>query len=180
MRGKYFNDGFCLGDYSYENSGRTKLGKLIYNFKYKGDTEAGTMLAELLTKLIQTKFTGLDVLTTVPPSAVSRIFQPVQYLSRMVSIQSNLSWESALLFRTKLSGGQKRIRSRFAKAKNVANLFQLKEENKVRGKRILLLDDIYDSGATVNEICRVLKSKGAHYIGVVTLAKTGFDQYGLS
>jgi ComF family protein len=179
LRGRYFNDGFCLGDYSYENSKRTKLGKLIYNFKYKGDKKAGDILSNLLTELIKTRLNPPDILVTVPPAVVSRVFQPTSYLTEIVSLFTGIPWNKGLIVRTRQCGMQKKLSRMSEKVRNVANLFQLEGGNKVKGKKVLVLDDIYDSGATVNEICRVLKSKGAYYIGVVTLAKTGFDQYGL-
>ena len=180
LRGNYFNDGFCLGDYSYENARRTKLGRLIYQFKYKGDRKAGDILSNLLTQLIKTRFTAPDFLVTVPPTVVSRVFQPTSYLTEIVSLSTGVPWDKGLIVRTRQCGMQKKLSRRSDKVRNVANLFQVEGDNKVKGRKVLVLDDIYDSGASVNEICRVLKSKGAYYIGVVTLAKTGFDQYGLS
>jgi len=179
LHGSGFDSGFCLGDYSYENSERTQLGKLIYRFKYKESQEAGNILADLTGELIKEKFTTVDTLITVPPSFTPRVFQPLDFLAAQVSSKTGLSWEKGLLYRTRLSKPQKELRSKSDKKQNVLGLFKLKNAGAIRGKRVLLLDDIYDSGATLLEICSVLKQGGAYNIGVVTLAKTGFDQYGL-
>jgi ComF family protein len=55
--------------------------------------------------------------------------------------------------------------------KNVKGAFSCREEA-VRGKKILLIDDVYTSGSTVNECARVLKSQGALKVAVLTLART--------
>ena len=55
--------------------------------------------------------------------------------------------------------------------KNVKGAFSCREET-VRGKKILLIDDVYTSGSTVNECARVLKSQGALKVAVLTLART--------
>ena len=50
--------------------------------------------------------------------------------------------------------------------------FQLARAGKVRGKRILLLDDVFTTGETVNQCARVLKAGGAREVVVLTLART--------
>ena len=56
------------------------------------------------------------------------------------------------------------------KRANVAGAFALKRE--VRGKRVILIDDLYDSGATLEEAARVLAGGGVSSIVVLTLTKT--------
>jgi predicted amidophosphoribosyltransferase len=58
------------------------------------------------------------------------------------------------------------------KRRNVAGAFAIQKSN-VKGQRILLIDDIYDSGATINECARVLKAAGAAKVYALTLTKTG-------
>jgi len=42
----------------------------------------------------------------------------------------------------------------------------------VSNKRILLIDDVFTTGATVNECAKVLKNNGARYVSILTLART--------
>ncbi len=58
--------------------------------------------------------------------------------------------------------------------KNVRGAFSLNPETSVRGKRLLLIDDIYTSGATVKECSRTLIRGGAKEVSVLTLARTVF------
>jgi ComF family protein len=56
--------------------------------------------------------------------------------------------------------------------KNVRRAFSLHPEKSVRGKTLLLVDDVYTSGATVNECSRALLRAGAQEVYVLTLART--------
>jgi predicted amidophosphoribosyltransferase len=55
--------------------------------------------------------------------------------------------------------------------RNVRGVFSLNPDRPVEGKSILLVDDVYTSGATVNECSRVLKRARASEVFVVTLAR---------
>lgn len=55
--------------------------------------------------------------------------------------------------------------------KNVNNVYYLKNEQKIYDKKVLVLDDIYTTGATVNECTKVLKKANPKYIDVLTIAK---------
>ena len=55
--------------------------------------------------------------------------------------------------------------------KNVRNAFSAADKGVFKGKRILLIDDVYTTGATIMECSRVLKRAGAESIFVFTLAR---------
>lgn len=57
------------------------------------------------------------------------------------------------------------------RVKNVKNAYKVQNENLIKGKSILLVDDIYTTGNTVNECAKLLKENGAAEIGVFTLSK---------
>lgn len=54
---------------------------------------------------------------------------------------------------------------------NVKNAFCIKNAEKIKGKKILIFDDIYTTGATSNECKRVLIASGAKMCGIMTIAK---------
>ena len=58
-----------------------------------------------------------------------------------------------------------------SKHENVLGAFDI-EDDIVKGKTILLIDDIYDSGATLKEVGSILTQKGAKYIVPIVIAKT--------
>jgi ComF family protein len=64
---------------------------------------------------------------------------------------------------------------RLARARNVAGAFALRRGASVEGKRIVLIDDVMTTGATVGECARVLRRAGAARIDVLTLARVTRD-----
>ena len=65
---------------------------------------------------------------------------------------------------------QKEMHTPPQKRANVAGAFAVRQN--VRGTRVLVVDDLYDSGATLEEITRVLRAAGAASVCVLTLTKT--------
>jgi len=58
-----------------------------------------------------------------------------------------------------------------ARARNVRGAFALRRGCVVRGKRVVVVDDVLTTGATAEECARVLRRAGAAYVGVLTLAR---------
>lgn len=54
---------------------------------------------------------------------------------------------------------------------NIKDVYKIKNAEKIANKKILLLDDIYTTGSTVNECSRILKEAGCKDVGVITIAK---------
>ena len=55
--------------------------------------------------------------------------------------------------------------------KNIKNVYKIVNKEKVKNKKILILDDIYTTGSTVNECSRILKEAECKEIGILTIAK---------
>ena len=55
---------------------------------------------------------------------------------------------------------------------NLAGAFCLKKKSTVRGKRILLVDDIFTTGSTINECAKILKASGAERVDFFTIARS--------
>lgn len=54
---------------------------------------------------------------------------------------------------------------------NIKHVYQIKSAEKIINKKVLLLDDIYTTGSTLNECSKVLKEAGCKEVGVITIAK---------
>lgn len=57
------------------------------------------------------------------------------------------------------------------RGENIKNAFHVKDAGNIQGRRILLVDDVFTTGATIEECARVLKKEGAEKIDVLTLAR---------
>ena len=76
------------------------------------------------------------------------------------------------LRKTRVTEPQKIFQNSILKKDNVKNAFYYDPEHEIDGKKILLIDDIYDSGASIKEIGRYLTKLGASFIAPLVIAKT--------
>jgi predicted amidophosphoribosyltransferase len=77
-----------------------------------------------------------------------------------------------VLIKTRATRPQKEMRNMAQKQANVAGAFAVKDVSAMRGKRLLVLDDLVDSGTTMQEVTRVLLQAGAARVAVLALTKT--------
>jgi predicted amidophosphoribosyltransferase len=152
------------------------IGELVYRFKYKYEKKIGLYLSELISEFIKTdeELRSVDFILPVPTSFRSRPFHPVLFLVEEVSKRTGIPFEKELLIRTRLSRPQKDLHTLKSKRENVKGLFALKTPYKIKKKKVLIVDDLFDSGATLNEITDLLKSSGCSKVYVLTLTKTDY------
>ena len=149
---------------------RSQVGELAFRLKYQQDKTVLPALVEHLLALCAAYpvLTNIDALVPVPPSK-PRAFDPVRTL--VDTLETRLDqpvWP--VLAKTRPSAPQKDMHTLVQKQANVAGAFAL--QGQVRGKRLLVLDDLYDSGATLEEVTRVLRQGGAVRVYVLTLTRT--------
>jgi ComF family protein len=176
-----FDSGYALDEYRESpdsNNDRTPVGELVYRFKYRYDMNSGLELARLLERLIRQneEFNRADLILTVPPSFISRLFDPISFLAEEVSRKTKVPYQKDIIKRVRLTGLQKRILDKRSKMENVRGAFELRDKDKMKGKKILVMDDIYASGATINEVTRVLKEGGTEDVFALRLIKTSWGR----
>jgi hypothetical protein len=160
-----FHSRFAGGDWS-----RSSVGDLAFRLKYQGDTSALPALVEQALELIrqQPALAQADCLVPVPPSTL-RPFDPVTAFCTTLAGKINLPL-APLVVKTRQTKPQKELKTLAQKRSNVAGAFASKGD--INGKRILVVDDLFDSGATLEEITRLLLKHGAAYVNVLTLTRT--------
>jgi hypothetical protein len=153
-----FNSRFSGADHT-----RSEVGELVYLYKYRGERHLARELAARWAELLAAhpELPKPDVVIPIPPST-ARDFDPVTLLAIPALTEA--------LFKTRATRPQKEMTALAQKQANVAGAFALKGD--VRGKRLILVDDLYDSGTTLAEAARVLARGGAASIIVLTLTKT--------
>jgi len=114
----------------------------------------------------------VDIIVPMPPSNSYRKFQPVVEMARGVSATMHLAISEKGLLKVKSTPQLKNIYDLTERKKILADAFAA-TKNETSGKKILLLDDLYRSGATMNAASAALKSSGeASSISVLTLTYT--------
>ncbi len=174
-----FDSGYALGQYSEPKEAhieKTQVGELLHRFKYQFDQDAGVILADLAVELINSRnlWKSSDFIITIPPSFTSRPFDPISFLAERISKGTGIRWEKDVIKRTRITKLQKRILDKEGKKENVISTFRLNNSLSISGKKILLVDDLYDSGATINQISQILREAKADKIFVLVLAKTSY------
>jgi len=174
-----FDFGFTSDQHSHpidSNHKRTEIGEMVYEFKYQFEKELCFPLANMVSEIVQSNaiLHSAEFILTVPPSFTSRPFDPISVLAEEIAKKIYISYQKEILERTKITRLQKHLFIQKDKIENVKGAFKVKNPELVKGKKILLIDDIYDSGATLNEISRILKMAGASKVFVLTLTQTKY------
>ena len=91
-------------------------------------------------------------------------------LVRRWAKQEGLPFDGLTLSRSRWTEPQTAL-SRKERQKNIKGAFAVKDPDKIVGQKLLLVDDVYTTGSTVNECARVLMEAGAEFVDVLTLAR---------
>lgn len=150
---------------------RSDTGRLIWRYKYGGRIDLADELADRLLSLMRQhpELKTADWIVPIPHSTV-RLYDPMRLLGQTLARRLGLPLGGDLLVKTRATGRQKDMHTRAQKQANVAGAFAVRSD--VRGKSLLILDDLYDSGETLKEVTRVLKRAGACSVKVLTLTRT--------
>ncbi len=168
--------GFAL-DFNSKFAGarwaRTELGEWIYRFKYGGEQIVVDHLAARLTDFIRAHAEiHADLIVPIPSTKKERPYDPVPLLARALGKAIGVPVNETALVKTRATRLQKEMTNLAQKQANVQGAFSIADTNAVRGKRVLLLDDFFDSGMTLAEATRVLLAAGAAEVCVLTVTKT--------
>jgi hypothetical protein len=154
-----------------DTQNRGVIGDLAFRYKYRDERNLARELAARWAELLhaQNNLPKFDAVIPVPPST-PREFDPVGNLARALSEELKITVLFGVLVKTRATQQQKEMTALAQKQANVRGAFAVQGD--VRGKHILLVDDLYDSGATLQEAARVLQRAGVASIVVLTLTKT--------
>jgi ComF family protein len=105
--------------------------------------------------------------------AKRRSFNQSIVLAKLISKFLNVPDNDQLLIRYKNNPSQAKISDPLLRQQNVANIFKINESLKsiIQNKNIILVDDVFTTGSTLNECAKVLKQNGANLIVAICLAK---------
>lgn len=152
----------------------------LYLFKFAGKQELAEPLGQLMAELVKEVFPrcNLGVVIPVPLHPArerERRFNQAVLLAEVVARHLHLSLAAGALRRCVETPSQTTL-PRTARQLNLAGAFQFGGSNThLQGKTVLLVDDVYTTGATAGECTRTLLGAGVRSVYVVTLA-TGVER----
>lgn len=158
-------------EYGHEqfDTKRTDVGELLYRIKYKGDETALAELADVMAELVKSKGISSEVIVPVPPTRVRR----VQPLFKIVNALGQRLGIPVISTAVKKSGGAelKNIYIYEERRKVLENAISV-DPQQVAGKRVLLVDDLVRSGATIAAVAEQLTAAGAMTVHVIAATQT--------
>ena len=149
--------------------------KAIKRLKFRKRKNLARSLGALLTNYINHHLwkDSLDMIIPVPlheNRLRDRGFNQAELLALSITQSTNIPTVSGLLFRKKNTHPQFDL-PKTQRLKNVRGAFEVRGSKLIKNKNILLIDDIYTTGATAAECTRVLKSAGAASVHILTLSR---------
>lgn len=159
----------CAALYAYQGVVRDS----IVDFKFNGRREYAAFYAERLSERIAKSFAGIgfDAVTAVPISAArkkQRGYNQSELIARPLANRLGVPY-AELLMKTR-DNPEQHFLGKEQRAANVRGVYSASAE-RVRGKSILLVDDIVTTGATLSECVRVLRGAGARFVACAAVAQ---------
>jgi len=155
--------------------------RIIQTFKYKPYTKdlSQALAFLILSHILISENKGFfengenSVFMPVPISndkLKQRGFNQSEEIAKRLSVSLQVPLLSDALIKTKETQAQMKL-SKKERQKNIKGVFKIKNPKQVRGKIIFLVDDVFTTGATLNEAAKVLKRAGASHVWGVVVAR---------
>lgn len=147
----------------------------IHLFKYKGYTGLADILSDTMATFIRkNRIENIaDIITAVPmhPSKKrERPYNHAEILARGLSRKFAIPVDCKNLKKIRWTSSQSEL-DREKRLQNVRDSFAVTDRNAFSGKGVLLVDDVYTTGATINECAKSLLGAGANKVYSLTLAR---------
>jgi len=155
----------------YDDGGR----RLVLDYKHRDRTHSAASFAKWIERAAPDLCAEADVIVPVPlhwTRLFKRGYNQSALISRVLARQLDRPFEPLALKRVRRTISQVGLSAQ-ERRKNVGGAFEVSEKQAkvLNEKRVLLVDDVLTTGATVEGCCKALKSAGARAVDVVTLAR---------
>ena len=150
--------------------GISNVGAIIHRCKYEHGGDFPDYLVKITLRAFRKKFANekFDLILYIPSTESGDLVKNfAEKMSRVTGIPISHG-----LIKTRHTNPQKVFQNSVLKRDNVKNAFHYKTIQDIRNKNIVIIDDIYDSGASMKEIGKYLTKLGAAKIAPLVIAKT--------
>ena len=155
------------------------IKKAVGRFKFKGIYYLSDSFAQDMAKTLENRLgeREYDYITFIPFSKKQkrrREFNCSELLARSLSEITGI--ECRELLKRIFDTDRQHLTGTVTRKGNVFGVYEVVDKNEVKGKKILIIDDIKTSGATVDECAKMLRFRGAQYVDCLTFAITKSKQ----
>lgn len=143
---------------------------MVIGFKHNDRTEYTRYFTKLLKNAGRELIEESEMVIPVPlhqRRLIKRRYNQSALLSARLAFETGLDHDPEILLRTKNTPPQAGNLNK--RQKNVSGAFKVNANKDIRGKNVLLIDDVYTTGATVENCARVLKKAGAKKVNILTV-----------
>jgi ComF family protein len=149
------------------------LTAVLHRYKYRREVNLAPTLARLLSERAPLQIAGYDIIVPVPLHLDRlrwRGFNQAQLLAAPLARRHGVVLNPFVLERIRATVPQVELNGA-DRRRNVARAFRVTQPRDVHGRNILLVDDVYTTGATAEECTRALLRAGAGAVDVLVLAR---------
>lgn len=151
------------------------LMKAIHNFKYGKKLSLAQPLSAMTGEAFFRTWAPAEIDLIIPvPLHISRLrsrgFNQAYLLMNNWTKETTAKRNCFILSRAKATPPQASL-TREQRQHNISKAFEVTSSEQITGKRILLIDDVLTTGATINECARILMQHGAQFVDALTLAR---------
>ena len=170
-----FNDKKYFDEHLYIFLYQGIIRRIILKYKFQEESYLYKTFVNFLLKN-ENFFEKIEKYDTIVPVPISkkrkkkRGYNQSELLAKEIAYNANLVLEKESLYKIKDIVEQSKL-NKENRLKNIQGVYELVNKEKLNKKKILLIDDIYTTGSTVNECSKVLREAKPKKIGVLTLAK---------
>lgn len=154
---------------------RSEIGELLYQLKYRSDATTVASLADTAAAFVAGWRPGVDLLVPVPPSR-QRATQPVLLVAQALAQRLGVPCASTCVTKVHDVPELKNVYDYSERDRLLTGAHQV-DKAQVQGRKVLLFDDLYRSGATMNAISAALYDSGAAAdVFALTITKSRSNQ----
>lgn len=163
---------FAMSLYVFEKSG--KVQKLLHHIKYEGQKELAAFLGKYYAAELQRdlKNTFFDAVVPVPlhkKKLRQRGFNQSEWFAKGIAEALGAALDTTSLVRTAETATQTN-KKKYQRWENVEGIFEVSDPSRLKGKHILLVDDVITTGATIEAACSALSGIGGLEISIAAIA----------
>jgi predicted amidophosphoribosyltransferase len=150
---------------------RSELGELVFRLKNRNDKNTLDPIAETAVEFIKGWAPPFDLIVPVPPSRKRLAYQPVMEIAKAIGARLSKPVDMTAVNKIKDTPELKNVFDYQQRSKLLQGAFNV-ESDAVGGKRILLIGDLYRSGAAATVVAQDLLAGGAAAVYMLATTKT--------